>query len=85
MRKPTISLSKNEIAELMRLVVETRDVEINCEQCLALVAEYAERQLVGKSNDAALKSVEHHLTICAECREEYNALRATLVDLGESQ
>ena len=41
MRKSTMALSKEEIAELLRLIGLTRDEEIDCERCLALVAEFA--------------------------------------------
>lgn len=78
-------LSKPEIVELIRLVGLTRDSEINCEQCLALVAEFAEQHLAHKSCADALKSVEHHLSICVECREEYEALRLTLDDLDSDE
>ena len=44
-RKGTISLSTEEIAELLRLIGLTRDEEIDCERCLARVAEFAERSL----------------------------------------
>jgi hypothetical protein len=69
-----------EIENLMRLVGLTKDSEINCEDCLSVVSEFAERQLAGKSISAGLKAVEHHLSICEECREEYEALRQTLGD-----
>lgn len=75
-------LSKEEIDGLLRLVGLTEDAEINCEQCLALVAEFAEQQLAGKSVHEGLNSVEQHLEVCSECREEYEALRKTLYDLG---
>jgi len=71
-------LSKREIEELVRLVALTRNDEIDCEQCLALVAEFAERQLAGRSKSEVLETVEHHLAICSECHEEYEALRRTL-------
>lgn len=78
-------LSKKEIDGLLRLVGLTEDSEINCEQCLAVVAEFAEQQLTGKSIHEGLKAVEHHLSVCAECREEYEALRQTLDNMdGES-
>jgi predicted anti-sigma-YlaC factor YlaD len=73
-----MSLSREEIAELLRLVGLTRDEEIDCERCLALVAEFAERELEGRSIPAGLEAVEHHLSICAECREEYEALLRAL-------
>lgn len=71
-------LSKKEIDGLLRLIGLTQDHEINCEQCLSLIAEFAERELAGKSIPEGLKAVEHHLSICAECREEYQALQRAL-------
>ncbi|WP_182870567.1 hypothetical protein [Stieleria mannarensis] len=73
-------LSKQEIDDLLRLVGLTERTEINCEQCLALVAEFAEQKLTGKSIHEGLVAVEQHLTVCSECREEYEALRRTLND-----
>lgn len=69
-----MSLSKNQIDELIRLIGLTSEEEINCEQCLYLVAEFAEQELKGRSVPDALKVVEHHLSICAECYEEYTLL-----------
>ncbi len=71
-------LSKKEIDGLMRLIGLTKDEEINCEQCLSLVAEFAEQALAGKSIPEGLKAVEHLLSVCAECREEYEALQRAL-------
>lgn len=69
-----MSLLKEEIDELMRLIDLTREDEIDCDECLALVAEFAERELVGRSIPAALEVVAQHLSICIQCREEYEAL-----------
>jgi hypothetical protein len=73
-----MSLSKEEIDNLMRLVGLTKDDEINCEGCLALVAEFAERELAGGSIPVSLEAVEHHLSLCSECHEEYEALLQAL-------
>ena len=73
-----MSLSKEDIDNLIRLVGLTRDDEIDCERCLALVAEFAERELAGRSIPAGLEAVAHHLSICAECCEEYEALLQAL-------
>ena len=77
-------LSRKQIDGLMRLVGLTEDSEINCEQCLEVVAEFAELQLAGKSISESLKAVEHHLSICEECREEYEALQRTLDNMDDS-
>lgn len=71
-------LSKEELDNLLRLVGITKDSEINCEQCLSLVAEFAEQELAGKTVSEGLEAVEHHLSICSECCEEYESLQRAL-------
>jgi hypothetical protein len=73
-----MSLSREEIDGLLRLIGLTRDDEIDCERCLALVAEFAERELAGRSIPAGVEAVAHHLSICTECCEEYQALLRAL-------
>lgn len=73
--------SREELDGLMRLIGLTRDSEINCEQCAVLVAEFTERQLLGRPLSEALRAVEHHLSLCPECREEYESLQRALKDL----
>jgi len=36
--------------------------------------------LEGKSIPESLQAIEHHLTICVECQEEYQALFAAIKD-----
>ena len=66
-----MSLSNEEIAELLRLVGLTRDEEIDCERCLALLAEFAER-----CNGARLATFEFKATAPL-----YAGLRSTVVCL----
>ena len=77
-----MSLSKEQIDELIREIGLTRVDEIDCERCLALVAEFAERELAGRSIPARLDAVAHHLSVCAECREEYEALLHALMGMA---
>jgi DNA-directed RNA polymerase subunit RPC12/RpoP len=78
-----MKLSQKEIEGLMRLIGLTRDDEINCEQCLSLVAEFAEKKLEGKSVCDSLKAVEHHLAVCSECSDEYEMLQKVLKGMDE--
>lgn len=71
-------LSKEEIDDLMRMVGLTEDDEIDCERCLELVAEFAERELAGRSIPAGLVAVAQHLSVCAGCLEEYETLLRAL-------
>jgi hypothetical protein len=76
-------LSRQEIESLLRRIACTRDDEIDCERCLTLVAEFAERELAGRSVPDGLEAVAHHLSLCAECCEEFQALRQALKALDE--
>ena len=78
-----MSISKKEVEELLRLVALTKAEEINCEQCLSNVAEFAEQEFTGKSISESMKAIEHHLSICVECREEYEALQRALEEMSD--
>ena len=73
-----MELSRQQIDELLKSVSLTRPDELTCNQCLKDLAEFAEHSLAGKSVPEGLHAVEHHLTICAECQEEYEALLIAL-------
>jgi predicted anti-sigma-YlaC factor YlaD len=42
------------------------------------IAEFAETTLAGKSIPGGLRSIEEHLKICGECREEFETLKDAL-------
>ncbi len=73
-----MTLSRQQIDELLKSVSLTRPDELGCDECLKDVAEFAEHSLAGKSIPEGLIAVEHHLAICAECQEEYEALLTAL-------
>lgn len=78
-----MALSKKEIEGLLRLIGLTEDQELDCNQCLLVVAEFAEHELAGKSVPEGLEMVQQHLSVCGECREEYEALKRAIEDLDE--
>lgn len=78
-----MNLTSEQIEGLMRLVGITRDDELNCSECLDRVAELVEYELVGAPVPGAFAPVLHHLAICPECREEYEALAQAMRDLSE--
>lgn len=78
-----MNLTSEQIERFMRLLEVTRERELNCNECLDHVAEFAEFRLAGAEVPEALEAVEHHLSICAECREEYEVLRDALKGLDE--
>lgn len=76
-----MAFSKSEIEGLLRLIGLTKDEEIDCDECLLHVAEFAEQELAGRSIPEGLEAVGHHLAVCAECREEYEALQRALTEM----
>jgi hypothetical protein len=73
-----MEFTNDQIKNLLRLLTVTRDRELNCNEFLEKMGELAEHNLAGLPIDDALRLVEHHRILCAECREEYEALLAVL-------
>jgi len=71
-------LTAEQVGGIVKLVGLTRDREFDCSECLQHVGEFSERHLAGQPLDEALSRVEHHLTLCPECREEWLALMKIL-------
>lgn len=77
-RDTHMPLSRKETNDLIRMISLTEDTEINCEQCLAVVAEFTERHVAGESTLEGLRAITQHLSICEECRDEYESLKRVL-------
>ena len=71
-------LTPQQVEGFVRMVGLTRDHELDCGECLRHVAEFAENKIAGQPLNEALTSVEHHLSVCPECREDYLALERLL-------
>jgi len=67
-------LDRHQIKSLLTSVANTREAEITCGDCLAGMAEFAEKQLVGAEISSALERIEAHIALCPECAEEYEVL-----------
>ena len=78
-----MTISRKEVNGLMSLIGLTKDKEIDCDQCLSLIAEFAEQNLTGKSITDGLKEVEQHISICKECNDEYEVLKQALKHMND--
>jgi hypothetical protein len=56
----------------------TQDVELSCDECFEELDRFVETQLAGLDAAAAMPLVEHHLSTCDGCRDEYQALLRAL-------
>ena len=53
---------------------DTRNVEIDCDEFLSLMAEYAEVRAEGRVVPEGLEKASAHEKLCPSCREELAAL-----------
>lgn len=65
-------------AMLLQSLPHTHEVELTCDEVFALLDEYAERAHRGENVAQLMPLVAHHLMMCPECQEEYEALMRIL-------
>ena len=68
-------LSPEVLGKLMGQLEHTQDVELSCDEVLALLDQFAEAYLRGEDVARLLPLVQHHLDMCEDCREEYKVLK----------
>ena len=71
-------LTGGQVGGIVKMLGLTRDHEFNCSECLQHVGEFAECQLANRPVAEIIANVEHHLALCPECREEFEALMKIL-------
>ena len=59
---------------IMQQLEATEAVELSCDEILHLMDECAEAALRGGDILALMPIFQHHLDMCADCREEFEAL-----------
>jgi hypothetical protein len=65
------------LKDLAGALLKTQPVELTCDEWLDEIAPYAEALLNNKEPRNAA-AIEHHLDICPECKEEFDALMTLL-------
>jgi hypothetical protein len=71
-------LKRSNVVKLVRLLAETREIEIGCDQCFEQLDSFAETELSGLDASAAVPLVGDHLDKCADCRSTLEALLRAL-------
>lgn len=74
--------SMSGLAQLMPRMIQkiagTQEVEYSCDDVLRLLDQFAEASLRGEDVRQLMPLVVQHLEMCADCREEYEALLKVL-------
>ena len=71
-------LKRGNVVKLVRLIAETREIEIGCDECFEQLDLFAETEISGAEASAAMPLVGDHLDKCADCRSKFEALLRTL-------
>jgi hypothetical protein len=67
-------LNRSDLKKLVRVVAETRETEIGCDQCFEQMDRFAEIEFSGSDAARAMPLVHDHLRTCEDCHEQYEAL-----------
>ena len=70
--------SEQYLHRLMTRLENTREDELSCDEVFALVDEFAEASQRGENVNSLKPLLRHHLDMCRECDEEYEALLQVL-------
>jgi hypothetical protein len=73
-----MSKSEEFVKGLLSQLKVTREDELPCDDMFKLLDIYAEAKAKGEDPSAYLPTVKHHLEMCRDCLEEYEALMAIL-------
>ena len=71
-------LSDELVTRIMHRLVVADVTKISCDEVFALVDEYAEANQRGEDVTSLKPLIRHHLDMCRECDEEYQALLRVL-------
>ena len=64
--------------KILGMLEKTQEEELTCDDVFALLDQFAEMAVRGEDVASLMPMVKHHLDICGDCREEYEALEAIL-------
>jgi hypothetical protein len=71
-------LKRDDVVKLVRVVAETHETEIGCDECFERLDSFAEMELSGLEASATMPLIGDHLDKCADCHSEFEALLTAL-------
>ena len=71
-------LKRGDVVKLVRVVAETRETEIGCDECSEQLDSFAELRLSGVEASSVMPLVGDHLNKCEDCRGTFEALLKAL-------
>ena len=73
-----MNLEHERVAALLQVCLATCDEELTCDEALDLIPSLVEAANGSSAEDTRRAAAEQHLRVCKNCREERDALAASL-------
>ena len=70
--------------KILLALIMTQEEEIDCEECYNHMDRFAEMLMNGDEPEKVMPLVKHHLELCGDCREEFEALSCALTACDDS-
>lgn len=77
-RRPSSAQVPPVLRKLLQSIEQTQDVEYSCDEVYQLLDQYSEAVERGEDAAQLMPLVKHHLDLCPDCREEFEALLRVL-------
>jgi len=71
-------MTTDQAEKMLRMIENTQEKELSCDEVFELLDIYAEMAERGEDVGEFFPLVEHHLEMCPDCREEYEAVMRIL-------
>jgi hypothetical protein len=71
-------LKRGDVVKLVRVIAETRETEIGCDECFERLDSFADAKVSASDATAAMPLVGDHLDKCEDCLDKFKALLTAL-------
>ncbi len=71
---PMAGPSQDSMRKMLSMVARTEAEELSCDDVYRLLDEFAEMIARGEDAASVMPMVKHHVDMCPDCREEFEAL-----------
>ena len=82
---PKEQLSNETVLGFLRVLEETPDEELSCDEIFVKLDEYVEREVDKKDAAHLMPLIREHLDTCSDCCEEFEALLDVVEKTEEDQ
>ena len=80
---PQEQLPNEAVLGFLRLLEETQDEEMSCDEIYEKLDEYVEQEVNKKDAARLMPLIREHLDLCPDCCEEYEVLLDVIEKTGE--